>query len=109
MSFLGLLNNACTIQTLTETQSATGKIVQACANTTTDVKCRLDTAKGEEIQTNTGKVAKATHTLFIAHATGLLNEKNNRIVCGGITFDILLVADAGGHTHHYELLLQKII
>ena len=108
MSFLGLLNSTCTIQLLTETQSATGKILQSWANSVTGVKCRLDTARGEEVMTATGKVRKATHTLFISHACGVLSEKNNRIVCGGITFDILLVADAGGHSHHYELLLEKV-
>jgi head-tail adaptor len=108
MSYSTLLNITCTKQTLTETQSATGKITKTWVNTTTGIKCRLDQAKGQEFNTVTGKMAKATHTLFLLKSAGLMDEKTNRIVIGSNIYDILMVSDAGGHSHHYELLLERV-
>ena len=108
MSFSGLLNTTFTKQTLTETQSGTGKITSSWADTTTGIKCRLDEAKGQEFTTYTGKVAKATHVLFIQKSVGLLDEKTNRVKIGTNIYDTLMVSDAGGHGHHYQLLLQRV-
>jgi head-tail adaptor len=108
MSYSGLLNITCTVQELTEAQSATGKISQVWTDLITGVKCRLDTAYGRETLTTTGKFAVATHKLFIEYSTGLLDEKTNRIKIGTNYFDILMVADGGGQNHHFELLLQRI-
>jgi head-tail adaptor len=108
MSYSGLLNITCIVQELTESQSATGKITQAWADSVTGVKCRIDTAYGRETLTTTGKFAVATHKLFIEYSAGLLDEKTNRIKIGTNIFDILMVADAGGQNHHFELLLQRV-
>jgi hypothetical protein len=110
MSFQGLLNTSCIIQTLTETQDPdTGQDIKVWVNTEIDVKCRLDNAEGDEIMSDTGEVVKASHTLFLNNPTYInLNEKNNRIVVSGNNYNILLVKDAGGHGHHTELLLQRV-
>jgi SPP1 family predicted phage head-tail adaptor len=110
MSFNGLLNTTCTIQTLTETQDAdTGQDIKTWTDTEINVKCRLDNAEGDEIMSDTGEVVKASHTLFLNNPTYInLDEKSNRIVIEGISYNILLVKDAGGHGHHTELLLRRI-
>lgn len=110
MSFEGLLNTTCTIQTLTESQDAdTGQDIKTWTDTEINVKCRLDNAEGEELMSDTGEVVKASHTLFLDNPVYVtLNEKNNRIVVAGNSYNILLVKDAGGHGHHTELLLQRI-
>jgi SPP1 family predicted phage head-tail adaptor len=108
MSFVGLLNTTCTVQAKTQTQGSSGEEVDVWADTKTDVKCRLDQASGNEILTIADKMVRATHKLFIEYTTDLLSENTNRIKIGTNIYDILLVADAGGDFHHYELLLKRL-
>ena len=107
MSYNSLLNTTCTIQSLTKSyDDDSGQETESWANSATSVQCRLDQAKGGEVRGATAIYEKATHILFIKTQT--ISEETNRIVIGSETFNILLVADASGHGHHLELLLERI-
>ena len=107
MSYNNLLNTTCTIQSLTKSHDEdSGQETESWADSATNVKCRIDQAKGGEVRAATSIYEKATHILFIKNRT--ISEETNRIVIGSETFNILLVADASGHGHHLELLLERI-
>lgn len=109
MSFKGLLNIVCKIQSVTLTQHAvTRRKVKSWSNTYTGVKCRLDQNSGREFAAPSSIKSKADHVLFLEKKYSI-TEKSNRIVIGSDTYNILSVQDGGGHEHHLELLLQKIL
>ena len=109
MSYTALLNTTCTIQKRTATQDATYmNETVTWADYDTNVKCRLDMASGGERRKTNDILVKATHLLFIEHRTDI-DELDYRVVCGGVTYNILLVAHAGGTTHHVEMYLEKVV
>ena len=108
MSFRGLLNTTCSIQSLTETQnSTTGQKGKTWANVNTGVRCRLDQNTGQEFAAPDSIKSKATHILFMDKKYSMAS-KGNRIKIGVNAYNILSVQDGGGHGHHFELLLEKI-
>lgn len=106
MSFDSHLNAVCSIQKQTEVQVAGGEKTKTWTDVATNVKCRLDQAGGQEMETAEGKVVKATHILFMNNTT--VGERDYRIMIGLKKFNILSVGNAGGHGHHLELLLARI-
>lgn len=107
MSFQGLLNTTCTIQTKTVTNNATSnQAIESWASTYTLVKCRLDQNTGRVNYTQNAIYSKATHIMFMEYRT--LSEKTHRIVCGGNNYTILAVINAGGVNRHLEVLLERI-
>jgi hypothetical protein len=106
-----LLRHSCTFQVRTATKSATsGQVTYAWATAQADVACRLDEGSGREFRAAEGKYVRATHTLFVnqSDVTVTLSEAENRVLVGTATYDILLIADAGGAGAHYEIALERI-
>jgi head-tail adaptor len=103
-----LLNTTCTIQTNTPTQDSTyGHQSDSWANSATNVPCRLDGAMGGEQRFSNDIRDKVTHVLFLEYRTDITWD-NSRIVIGSDTYNILLVTNAGGESHHLELALEKV-
>lgn len=76
----------------------------------TGVRCRIDEATGREYKAQSGAYVQATHVLFVPHAavTVAISEAEYRVDVGGNKYDILLIADAGGAGHHYEIALERV-
>ena len=108
MSFQGLLNVLCTIQKRSRAQNATtGEWVYTWTAHASNVPCRLDMASGGEKRSANDILLRATHKLFLKYRTDL-NFDEHRVVVGGDTFNILLISQAGGTTHHTELILEIV-
>ena len=109
MSYNGLLNTTCTIQKLTRTQDAdSGEWTESWANHATSVKCRLDMASGQgEVRITNDRLSNTTHILFVEYRTDL-NWWEYRVIADSITYNILLISQAGGMLHHTEILLELV-
>jgi hypothetical protein len=111
MSFDSLLNLTCTIQTLTETQSASGQKVQSWANAVLLVKCRLDALGGQETVAPAMVYERATHYLYLRNPSAVtLDVGTHRIYLGSIYYNILLVKRMYEFTDlsHLEVLLEIV-
>ena len=108
MSFKGLLNTTCTIQSKTVSYNASSREQEETwADSVTSVKCRLDQATGTEKRTPIAIFSRVTHVLFMGFRT--LSSNTHRIVIDSITYNILLVSNASGEGHHIEAFLEVII
>ena len=109
MSFDSLLNKSCSIQVKTETQDGAGQMQESWTNAYTNVNCRLDTAGGAKTSIPQLIYEKATHILFMRVISGFkFSSKDNRVTIGSTDYEILLVSDAAGHGHHWQIALQLI-
>ena len=107
MSFEGLLNNTCTILKRTVTQDATSRQrVETWIPVYAGVRCRLDEAKGGEFAAESSILAKSDHVLFMKYAYAI-QPGEHRIKIGTKQYNVLLVKNAGGQFHHYELFLER--
>ena len=107
MSFNGLLNNKCKIEKRTVTEDSTGQRNESWTDEHINVKCRLDGASGTEFASNSNVLSRATHILFMDKKY-TISTSQNRIYVDNNEYNILLVRNAGGHNHHYELVLELI-
>ena len=106
MSFESLLNKTCNILKRTVAQDATSfQEIETWSIAYSNVKCRLDEAKGKELAAEGSILARTEHILFIKQNLKLFPEQH-RIQIGNDQFNILLVKNAGGHDHHVELFLE---
>jgi len=106
-NFDSLLNTVCDIETRSITQSSTtGQKVVTWTNKYRNIACRLDQASGGERYGEQQKLSFATHILFIGISYSI--AVTDRIKIGTGYYDILNVANAGGHSHHQELSLQVV-
>ena len=108
MSFDSLLNKTCKIQELTNTQdSTTGQMVKSWTDKYINVKCRRDQASGGEFESDNSILKRATHIFFMRN-NYTIAEGKNRIVFDGKNYNVLLVGDAGGHGHHFEIETELV-
>lgn len=104
-----LLNTTCIFEQRAGTQSTTsGQMNYTWAAVYTSIRCRLDENTGREFTSQTGKSMRSTHVLFINALPGAITEADWRVDVGGLKYNILLIADAGGAGHHYELALERV-
>jgi hypothetical protein len=105
-----LLRHRCTFEQRTVAQSATsGQSNETWVAKYANERCRLEESGGREFATQTGKMVRSTHVLFInSLPASTINEKDWRLDIGGLKYNILLIADAGGAGHHYEIALERI-
>jgi head-tail adaptor len=110
MSLETYFNKTCTIQTKTETQSASGQKVESWANTLLLVKCRIDAWGGQEQIAPSMVYEKATHILFLRNQSVTLDVGTHRIILDSITYNILLVKRMYETTDlsHLEVLLEIV-
>ncbi len=71
------------------------------------VACRLDMAKGGVSVSAKDFLSNRTHVLYMDYRTDI-NWSDKRIKVGSETFDIVLVADAGGEHDHLEISLNIV-
>ena len=103
-----LFIHKCDIQKRVKTQGDRGGQVSTWQSWKNKVRCRLDMAKGQEISTSSGKVVKATHTLYLMPISNIA-EEDNRIVVDGNNYDILMISKSSSmNEHHLELYLQRV-
>jgi len=106
--FTNLLNITCTIESQTSAQNAdTGEFVETWTTYASSVPCRLTGASGGEKRSSKDILANMTHKLFLDYRTDL-TWNGYRIVVGSNTYNILCVINAGGESHHTELLLEIV-
>jgi len=74
---------------------------------TLTIPCRLAVARGGVQSSGQGILSKRTHTLFTNYRTDV-TWKGSRIVVGTETFEVLLIANAGGQAHHSEIALEIV-
>lgn len=108
MSFTGLLNNTCTIQTKSSdyTTTADGTVTETWANTYTSVPCRLDKLRSSYNQERIGLDPESTHILFVEYSRTIV--RGNRVIVDSITYFVLNVDDPTGHNHHKECELKLL-
>jgi hypothetical protein len=103
------LRHHCNFEQRTGTRSATsGQTNYTWAAVYSDQRCRLEESGGREFKTQTGIAVRGTHVLFVNALPGAITEKDWRIDIGGLKYDILLISDAAGAGHHYEIQLERV-
>jgi hypothetical protein len=105
-----LLRSTCSFEQRTESRDATtGQSDYAWTALYTGVRCRIDENVGREFMSQTGAKIRATHTLFLnSLPLSSIESRGWRVDIGGSKYNILMIADAGGAGHHYELALERI-
>jgi len=105
MSFNSLLNQTCSIERFTSTQSQTGAISKNWTIISTP-KCRLTkrnlSAKGDLAS----PYSKATHIIYLEKGADILDK--DRVVILGKNYDIIVVRKDSS-LHHFEVLVQEIV
>jgi len=89
-----ILDQTCTIQTLTRTADGVGGFTEAWANTYTSVPCRLGVSKRSGalvVQGERGNYPDA-FTLNVANDQAL--TEGQRVIVGGITYEVTHAKDA---------------
>ena len=109
MSILSLYNKKCNIQKRAKTYDAnTKQLIETWSNMLVGIPCCINTLAGGEKFNSNRKVVNATDKLYLINNSGI-TEGEHRVSLEGITYDILLIADASGRGHHKELWLQKVV
>ncbi len=106
-----LLNTSCIFEVRTGAKSTTsGQVNYTWATAQSGVPCRIDEASGQEYKAQSGTYVRATHILFVNRGavSVAISEGEHRVKIGTTTYDILLIADAGGQGHHYEIALERV-
>jgi SPP1 family predicted phage head-tail adaptor len=107
VGFDALLNKTCTIERRVASQDATtGQETMAWVTIASGVPCCINTFGGGEKNSSNQKVVDATNKIYFRPGS-TYNEKD-RITLDGKQYDILLVADASGRTHHMETWVQLV-
>lgn len=107
MSYTTLLIDTCTIRRYTEgARDGYGKPARTWTDHLTDQACRLARPKGREVMVGV-EVVIADYILF---TQDIDVTEEDRIVSGGVTYEILLVKipQNGTDDHHKELFLRTI-
>jgi len=68
--------------------------------------CRLEPTSGAEQALYGSERTVVTHKMFYERKYTITEA--NRVTIGGKVYDVELVKDAAGHTHHWEAELQQI-
>ena len=109
MSFDGLLNTKCSIQKRSLTQDAMGQETESWTTVYSNVRCRLDQGSGGVKNIPQYIFESVSHVLFMKIIKGFnFTTKDYRAVIGGENYSVLLIANAGGHNHHWQVLLNKV-
>ena len=107
MSFEKLLNKTCVIQTKTETQSATGSVSLAWANTYANVPCRYNRISQGAGRVFGGEYQVTLEDYMFYFRSGETVTKANRIVVDGRTFEVMH-AFSDSADHHMEVFAREI-
>lgn len=105
MSYTSLLIQTCTIQRFTEgVADSYGAPTLTWADHLADQACRLETAKGKELKVG-AEIVVADYKLFLLSVDV---TEQDRVVLGGLTYEILLVEDYlnGTTSHHKQVWLR---
>ena len=109
--YSALLNSSADIQRFTSTGvDAHGQPTGAWANSSTGIKCRIRELAGvsnanNEIIDSSGTAVVASHEVWLL--PGVSITEKDRVVHGGITYDVqFVVSRPGGTVHHVKAYLK---
>lgn len=107
MSFEGLLNDTCTIQTRTVSQSGTGASTTSFANKATAVKCTIQPNTGKRLTFEESEHLNITHLAFFLIGANIVSG-DKVIDSSSNEYMALRVFDAAGRVRHKEVMLELI-
>jgi len=104
--FTGLLNKSCTIQRPSSSGvGAGGRDITTFAELSTGNACRLNPGTGQEYIIDRQTVV-AEFVLFLNGDVDITEK--DQVIIGSKTYEVLLVKDAAGHSHHLECDLKLV-
>ena len=105
MSFAAQLIETCDIERLTATGTSDyGHKTGTWGSLAADVACLMQVRNGREVRVGDQAVI-SNHVLFLAVQD--VTERD-RVLHGGVLYDVLLVRNPGGQNHHLELDLLRV-
>jgi len=107
VSFDSLLTGTCTLQRYTAGTAADefGHLTKTWADTA-GVRCRVQQLGGKEMASGIFPQV-ATHRAYFRMGTDITHK--DRVVYGGVTFEVALVdADTAGAGHHVEVMMKGV-
>jgi|GEM_PF-4002304 head-tail adaptor len=105
MSFENLLNQLCSIQSKTDSQTATGQVSSAWVDKATNVKTRMVAQKNPQVFGTLGHYTVADFKFYFLTGTDITEA--DRIVLNGETYDVVIAyPDSSGH--HIEVGANKV-
>ena len=116
MSFTSLLIETCTVRRYTTgAADSYGKPVETWADHLTDQACRLMSgSRGIGSAASAGREFQVGAELVVADYIMFIEDvditEQDRVVSGGVTYEILMVADRadGTASHHREVWLKAV-
>ena len=108
MSYDSLLNDTCTIQTRTNTFSATGASSVTYANKATSVPCTIQPETGRRESFEQGEEINITHIGFFQIGANIVTT-DKVIDSGGDEYIVRHVFDAAARVHHKEVELEILV
>lgn len=106
MSFLSLLNKTCTIQSVSETASASGALTTTYTNRTTTAKCAIQPKRGDLSSEEHGRDIDYSHVGFFQIGETII--ESDKVIESSIEYIVVFVKDAAGRTRHKEVLLEQL-
>lgn len=104
MSFDKLLNKTCTIQTKTETQSATGSVSSTWGDTYTSIPVRYNRTREGRVIAGSYEVTVKDYTFYFKSSQTI--GESDRIVVDGKTFEVVHVY-SDSSVHHLEVFARE--
>ena len=93
MSYEGLLNKTCTIESPVETQTGTGEISRSWSEVAAGVKTRIHRVTNSREQVLVGDYQVTLEDFKFHFMPSVTVEKNYRIVVGSDTYEVLAVVN----------------
>lgn len=107
MSYEGLLNDTCTIQTRTVSTSSTGSSTTSFANKATNVKCTIQPNTGRLKSFEESEHLNITHLAFFLIGANII-ASDKVIDSSSNEYMVARVFDAAGRVRHKEVGLELI-
>jgi len=107
MSFESLLNDTCTIQTRTTSDSATGASTVSFANKATNIKCTIQPNSGGLVSREESEHLNITHLAFFLIGTDIV-ASDKIIDSDSDEYIVRRAFDAAGRERHREAQLELL-
>jgi len=106
MSFLSLLNRACTVETAVKTQNpVNGETTLQWTPAYQNIKCRIRTRSADEKKNSSSEYSVSTHAMYLEYLQ--LDCALTRIICDGKTYRVTGQLNMGGG-HEYLCLYLEV-
>lgn len=107
MSIETLMNKKVDIETPTRTKDKYGTSTETTANRYTNLPCRIQPWKGEELFLANSERTVVTHKMFVPPQFTGINAQD-RVKDGTKYYDIIVVRDIDFMGHHFEIALREV-